>query len=406
MFTTELIKQLPKTDLHLHLDGSLRLDSLIEMAKSMKVDLPSFTEEGLREEVFKESYRDLGEYLHGFMYTCSVMRSLENLERVSYELAVDNQQEGVLYIEVRFAPQLLIDLKGVTMEGSLAAVNRGLERATKEFNQQKSVVSGEMPPFNYGIIVCAMRMFSSAFSPYYTKFFSLHHYSDSLDVIKMGAVELARAAIKIRDEKGIPIVGFDLAGQEDGYPAEDFKEAYAIVHKNFMHKTVHAGEAYGAESIFQGITDLYADRIGHCYYLFDTDKITDPAIEDKDKYVSDLASYIAEKRITVELCLTSNMQTNPSIKKLSDHSFAEMLKNNISVTICTDNRLVSNTTVTKEIELAVNNFAITPKILRNLIVYGFKRSFYPGNYREKRIYTRKILNYYDKIAREHQIDIE
>ncbi|MBT3236570.1 MAG: adenosine deaminase family protein [Bdellovibrionales bacterium] len=406
MFTTELIQQLPKSDLHLHLDGSLRLDSLIEMAKSSKVDLPSYTEEGLREEVFKESYRDLGEYLHGFMYTCSVLRSLENLERVSYELAKDNQQEGVFYIEVRFAPQLLIDLKGVTMEGSLTAVNRGLERATKEFNQQKSVVSGEMPPFNYGIIVCAMRMFSSAFSPYYTKFFSLHHYSDSIDVIKMGAVELARAAIKIRDEKGIPIVGFDLAGQEDGYPAEDFKKAYALVHKNFMHKTVHAGEAYGAESIFQAITELYADRIGHCYYLFDTDKITDTHIVDKEKYVSDLASYIAEKRITVELCLTSNMQTNPAIKKISDHSFKEMLKQNVSITICTDNRLVSNTTVTKEIELAVNNFTITPKILRNLIVYGFKRSFYPGNYRDKRIYTRKILNYYDKIARKHQIDIE
>ena len=397
MFRDEFIKAIPKTDLHLHLDGSLRLESLIDMAKKDHIEMPSYTEEGLREKVFKDSYNDLGEYLHGFMYTCAVMRTPENLERVAYELAIDNQNEGVRYIEIRFAPQLHIDNMSMSMEIILEAVNRGLEKAKKEFNRKKEIVEGKEPSFNYGIVACAMRMFGANFSPYYGSFYGLHRYSRPMEIIRMGALELAKGVVKIRDKMGIPIVGFDLAGQEAGYPAGDFIDAYNFIHRNFMHKTVHAGEAYGAESIFQAITDLHADRLGHCYYLFDTDKITDSEIENKQKYVDDLSSYIAEKRITVEVCLTSNMQTNPRLKNIKDHSFGEMLKRKISTTIGTDNRLVSNTTVSKEIKLAVENFNITPRMLRDIILYGYKRSFYPGSYLEKIKYVRSVMNYYSEI---------
>lgn len=406
MFTDKFLREIPKTDLHLHLDGSLRLSTLIELAKKDKVQLPSYTQSGLKSLVFKDRYANLGEYLHGFMYTCEVLRNLENLERCSYELAVDNQKEGVRYIEVRFAPQLFIDNLDLTMEKIFKAVNDGLNRAEKEFNARKEVVSGKEPPFRYGIIACAMRMFGASFSPYYHRFYNVHKYSDEIEVIKLGALELAQAVVKIRDEEGIPIVGFDLAGQEHGYPAEYFKEAYAYVHKNFMRKTVHAGEAYGAESIFQAITDLNADRLGHSFYLFDTDKVSDPEIVDKKKYIDGLSSYIADSRTTIEVCLTSNLQTNPALKSIKNHSFGKMLEKRISTTLCTDNRLVSNTTVTDEIKLAVKNFPISSRKLKHLTVYGFKRSFFPGSYVEKRNYARQMMDYYDVIAKKHKVKEE
>lgn len=404
MISEKFIKDMPKTDLHLHLDGSLRLSTLIELAKKDKIELPSFTEEGLRELVFKDKYANLGEYLHGFMYTCSVLHRAENLERVAYELAIDNQQEGVRYIEVRYAPQLHVDNQHLTMQVVLEAVNKGLARAMNEFNSRPEVKSKEEPPFRYGIIACAMRMFGQNFSPYYNNLFKVHSYSDSTDVIKMGALELAKAMVKIRDEQGIPIVGFDLAGQEAGYPASDFLAAYDYVHKNFMHKTVHAGEAYGAESIFEAITSLHADRIGHGYYLFDENKISDPQIKDKKRYINKLSSYIADQRITVEVCLTSNMQTNPEIHDIKNHSFKTMLDKKISLSLCTDNRLVSNTTVCKEVQLAVDNFKISPKTLKDITLYGFKRSFYPGDYSERREYVRDIISYYEKLAKKHSVE--
>lgn len=247
-YSDDFIKEIPKTDLHLHLDGSLRLESLIEMAKSSKIDLPSYTNDGLREKVFKQTYNNLGEYLNGFQYTCAVLRDLENLERASYELAIDNIAENVFYIEVRFAPQLLMDTqKDITMEKVLTAVNDGLNRAQKEHNNKEEVKNESLPQFHYGIINCAMRMFGDkGFSPYYTNFFNVMKYFKSSQVISLAAMELARASVRLRDELGLPIVGIDLAGQEEGYPAHNFKEVYEFAHKNFMHKTVHAGEAYGA----------------------------------------------------------------------------------------------------------------------------------------------------------------
>lgn len=400
-YSFDFIKAMPKTDLHLHLDGSLRIDSLIDMAKISGVYLPSYKKEGLRELVFKDKYRSLPEYLEGFDYTCAVLRDLEHIERASYELAVDNQKEGVLYIEVRFSPQLLADFsKGLGIEDVLLASYRGLERAKKEFNAQEKVLRGETPEFHYGIIACAMRAFHKNSSPYYRDFIKLFNYSRPKSIHAQAALELAKACVHIRDHLGIPIVGLDLAGQEEGYPAITFIEAYQYAHKHFMHKTVHAGEAYGAESIFQAITDLYADRIGHGYYLFDQDKIVDPGIKNKKQYIENLSSYMADKRTVIEVCLTSNLQTNPRIKSLKNHSFGKMFPQRFALTVCTDNRLVSNTTVSKEYALLLENFDIPLKRLKDIVAYGFKKSFFPGSYVEKRAYAKKVMEYFDDISKD------
>jgi adenosine deaminase len=160
--TRELIRRLPKSDLHVHLDGSIRLPTLIELAREAKIELPSWTVEGLKEAVFREHYANLEEYLRGFGYTCDVLQNREQLERVAYELAVDNQEEGVRYIEVRFAPQLHTHPDFDTID-VLRAVSAGLERAKREFNRAPAVTSGLEPPFEFGIIACAMRFFNEHF---------------------------------------------------------------------------------------------------------------------------------------------------------------------------------------------------------------------------------------------------
>lgn len=401
--TRNFIQAIPKTDLHLHLDGSLRIETLIELAAEAGVELPSRTVEGLKETVFKDKYNDLGEYLQGFFYTGAVMQTPESLERISYELAVDNINEGVKYIEVRFAPQLhqredfgIIDV--------LKAVDKGLKKAQTETNNTPEVSSGKMPQFEYGIISCAMRMFDYGFSAYFDDLLNVHKYSDRKWIFSLASQELVRASVDARDNYEIPVVGFDLAGMEKGYPAVDHKYAYNLAHKSFLKKTVHAGEAYGPESIFQAITELHADRIGHGLHLFDWDLIQDPDIEDKEDYVSDLAQYIADRRITIEVCLTSNMQTNPEYKTLEDHPFRKMKDARLSMSFCTDNRTVSCTTVTDEIFKAVNTFDISHKELRDIVVYGFKRSFFPGSYLRKRRYVRTVLNYYDEIEKKFGIN--
>ena len=399
-YPADFIKAIPKADLHLHLDGSLRASSLIDMAKRASIELPSYTEEGLFDQVFKSHYNNLGEYLNGFQYTCAALRNLENLEQAAYELAIDNQEEGVNYIEVRFAPQLLMNpAAGVTFDTIMHVVNDGLKRAKNEYNQQPSVQHGEKPPFDYGIINCAMRMFGKkGFSPYYTQLFQHLRDFEPMQVIRTAAMELVRASVRMRDDEGLPIVGLDIAGQEIGYPASQFKDVYEYAHENFLLKTVHAGEAYGAESIFEALTQCHADRLGHGYSLFSPEMTEDPTIEDPKAYGENLASYIADRRIAVEVCLTSNLQTNPSIGGIENHNFKHMLDNRLATVICTDNRLVSRTTVSNEYQLAVDNFDISLKRLKDMVAYGFKKNFFPGDYVAKREYAKKNLAYFDRVV--------
>ncbi|MCA9540003.1 MAG: adenosine deaminase family protein [Myxococcales bacterium] len=382
----------------MHLDGSLRPQTLIELAGEYHIDLPSRTEAGLRELVFKDRYQNLTEYLTGFAYTVAVMQSELALERCAYELAWDNLNEGVLYLEVRFAPQLHVHAHMNAVQ-VIKAVNRGLKKAQDEYNARPDVVASASPGFRYGIIVCAMRMFRSAFSEYYKSLINAHRFTPQKEVYPMASLELARAAIKARDEYDLPVVGFDLAGEEAGYPAGDHAGAFSFAHEHFLKKTVHAGEAYGPESIFQAITYLHADRIGHGTYLLDPEAITDPNIKDREHYVEQLGQYIADRRITLEICLTSNLQTNPGMLSLDDHSFRKLRRHRLSTTICTDNRTVSNTTVTKELMLAVKHLGLDAHDLKSIVIYGFKRSFMPGTYLEKRAYVRQVIDYYETIER-------
>ncbi len=398
-YPKEFIQKIPKTDLHVHLDGSLREQTLIDIAREEKIELPSYTPDGLNELVFKEEYANLDEYLRGFGLTTKVMQREEHLQQIAYELAVDNFSEGVRHLEVRFAPQLHINDE-LSFAQVMHAVDAGLRRAREEIN--RTIPAGD-PEFDYGIIVIAMRFFAPNFSQYYRTLSAVHSYSSSSEIIQFASSELARAVIALRNESDIRVVGFDLAGSEYGYPAGDHEEAFAYIHKHFLNKTVHAGEAYGPESIFQAITKLHADRIGHGMRLFSADHIRDTSIVDRETYIRRLVDFIANGRTTIEVCLTSNLQTAPDIKTVEDHSLGKMLENKLSVTFCTDNRLVSHTTVSNEIELAVNAYDVTPTQLKNIIVYGFKRSFSYKRYPEKRQYVRDVINYYERLEKEYGI---
>lgn len=392
----DFIRVIPKTDLHVHLDGSLRIATLIELAEAAGVALPANDEAGLKAKVFKDHYASLPEYLQGFAYTCAVLQTPENLERVAYELAQDNLEEGVRYVEVRFAPQLHTR-EDFPIADVVRAVARGMDRAKTEHNQGAAVQSAEDIPFEYGIIICALRSFNEHMSPYYQRLLNLMSYARKKEVFAAASLEIARAAVALSQQEGIPVVAFDLAGEEAGYPAGDHREAFAYAHKHFLKKTIHAGEAYGPESIFQAITDCHANRIGHGTFLFATNMIQDPLIEDPAAYTRLLAEYIASERIAIEVNLTSNLQTTPSITSVSAHPIRQMIAHNLSVSICTDNRLVSNTTVTREFEQLVAALPLTRAQFKNLVIAGFKGSFFPGSYVEKRRYVRKVLNRYDAL---------
>lgn len=395
-FTEQFIREIPKTDLHLHLDGSLRLPTLIEMAKAGGIKLPSCEEAGLNELVFKERYANLGEYLAGFAYTVGVLQTPENLERAAFELAEDAYAEGVRYIEVRFAPQLHV-VHSTEIGRIVRAVFQGLEKAKKQLN---ALVSADDMPFEYGIILCAMRRFTRQMSPYYERLLNRGRTSSLRYSYARASLGLAKEAVKLRDE-GLPIVGFDLAGEEAGFPAIHHKAAFLHAHRHFLRKTVHAGEAYGPESIFQAITECHANRIGHGTFLFSEEAIKLKSIKDPGRYIGQLSEYIANQRITIEVCPTSNLQTIPEFKTLEDHPIRQMIDRGLSVSIGTDNRLVSHTSVTNELLLCTRHLALADSQFRDLALAGFKRGFFPGPYAEKRAFVRRAINLYDGLAKQY-----
>jgi adenosine deaminase len=394
--TPEFIRAIPKSDLHLHLDGSLRLKTLIELSREAKCKLPSYTEAGLRRLVFKDSYKDLPDYLHGFMYTCAVLNGeLENLTRVAQELVEDNAAEGVRYIEVRFAPQLHVT-STIGVRDVVRAVNAGLAAGAKAHNASRAVKSGEDLPFHYGMVLCAMRRFKKGMSPYFADMLRLMEHSPKDEVYAAASLELARAGVELHEE-GVPVVAFDLAGEEAGFPPADHWAAYQYAHNHFLRKTVHAGEAYGPESIWQAVTQCHANRIGHGTFLFAHELIADPKVEDKRRYVDELANYLASQRIGIEVCVTSNLQTIPSLKSIAQHPIRKMLDYGLSVSICTDNRLVSNTTVSRELGLVVEHAKLSRAELRRLVIAGFKGSFFPGSFGEKRKFVAAVSRRYTEL---------
>lgn len=404
MLSRELLQRLPKSDLHVHLDGSLRLDTLIELARAQRVALPSSTPQGLLELVFKRAYKNLPEYLKGFEFTVACLQDAESLERAAYELCLDCRAEHVFYVEIRFAPQLHVrgefDVRAV-----LAAVAKGIARAERQINADADVVGGRVPRFQAGIIVCALRFFLPQFSEHYRAYFAALPTAPTDQIYALASLELARAAVRAADQ-GLPVVGFDLAGQESGFPARDHQAAYQLAHQHFLGKTVHAGEDYGPESIFQAITDCHADRIGHGTWLFSTRHIRDRNIQDKRGYVDKLVHYVADRRITLEVCLTSNQQTLPELAAdLRKHPFKRMREARCSVSLCTDNRLVSRTTMTDEVHKAVQTFRLSAHELKDVLIYGFKRSFHPGSYPQKRAYVRAVLDHMEDVMLDAGIDV-
>lgn len=397
-FSRDFLLKIPKSDLHLHLDGSLRIKTLIELAKKDNIKLPAYTEEELRNKVFKKQYKDLPEYLKGFAYTTAVMQKKENIERIAYELAWDNIKEGVRYIEVRFAPQQHAS-KTMTPADSVRAAFKGLQKAREEHNKSEAVKNGKDIEFNFGLILCAMRSFNKNTSLYYNHLIDTLQYAKEEEIASIASLELARIAVALKEE-GLPIVGFDLAGKEDGHPAEDHWQAYQYVHEAFIRKTLHAGEAFGPESIFQAITECHANRIGHGTFLFDVDLIKGRKVKNRKKYVEELANYLASERVGIEVCLTSNFQTLPQIKTIKDHPIKKMIDMGLSLSICTDNRLISNTTLTDEFLLLTSNINLTRKQLRNIVIAGFKGSFF-NPYSSKHAFVKKVIEKYNQIEAEY-----
>lgn len=338
---------LPKTDLHVHLDGSIRPGSLFELAKAQGIRLE------VRGKAELQRFLDrltagvsLPTYLKAFDLTLSILQEPEALERVAFELAEDAHLENVRYMEIRYCPALHVKNK-LNLHDTVDAVLKGLSEAGRRYGIQT------------GTIICGIR-----------------HLSPKL------SLELAELAVAYA-ARGV--VGFDLAGAEKDYPAKAHREAFDRVLRNNVNVTVHAGEAFGPQSIRQALHYCGAHRIGHGTRLREDPKTLD---------------YVNDHRIPLEMCLTSNVQTQATLS-FEDHPFREYLKSGLRVTLNTDNRLVSSTTMTDELDRAVDTFELSPMDVRQVLLNGFKSAFVP--YREKGELLRRAVLEIDQVLTGVQI---
>ncbi len=341
-----VFEALPKTDLHVHLDGSLRLSTILELADKGGIELPADTEAGLREVIgCGNNFGSLVEYLRGFDITLRVMQNESSLERIAFELAEDAHRENVRYMEVRYAP-LLHTRQGMKLTAVVEAVLDGLGRA-REFYGIKS-----------NLILCGIRNISPESS--------------------YAMAELCVAY------KNRGVVGFDLAGAEAEFPAKHHRAAFQLVRDNNINTTIHAGEAYGPQSIAQAIHVCGAHRIGHGVRLRED---------------GDLLHYVTDHRIALECCPSSNVQTG-AVKDLALHPLKLYFDLGLRVTVNTDNRLITDTSVSKELWLAHNKIGIPFADIKHIIIGGFKSSFRP--FHERQAAIRKVaaeLDRYDDSGR-------
>ena len=339
--TPDLIRRLPKTDLHCHLDGSLRLSSILEMAEEHGVRLPADDEKSLAKALHMgENCESLARYLEAFDVTLSVMQTEAGLYRSAYELGIDAASEGCRLIEVRFSP-LLHTRDGLPLTNIIEVVAEGLRQAKRE----TGIISG--------IVVCGIRNISPEAS-----------------------LRLAELAVAYKNKS---VVGFDLAGEEANYPAKAHREAFYLIRNNNVNSTCHAGEAYGPESIHQALHVCGAHRIGHGCRLRED---------------GDLLNYVNDHRITMEVCPSSNIQTG-AIEDLASHPLKFYYDFGVRVTINTDNRLMTDTTVSKEMWLCHTQMGLDLAALREVTLNGFKGAFL--HYRKKQELVKRFMLEWDEI---------
>src|SRR5271157_4564561 len=339
----ERLKTLPKVLLHEHLDGVLRPETVIELARSAEYNqLPTEDPQELAHWFHQGANQgSLPKYLEGFVHTIAVMQTEEALERVAYEQAEDLSRDGVVYFETRFAP-IFHTQRGLTHQQVVSAVLKGLERGRKDFGVSS------------GLIICAMR---------------------NMDV----SLEMAELAVDFR-ERGV--VGFDLAGEEGGYPPKKHVDAFHYIQRQNFNITVHAGEGYGKESIWQAIQYCGAHRIGHGTRLIDDIAVVDG----KAVKLGGLAQYVLDKRIPLEICLLSNVHVGAA-RSLAEHPFKLFYQEKFRVTLNTDNRLMSDTTMTKEFAAAQDTFGLTMDDFEIITVNAMKSAFLPYHQRCDFIYN-------------------
>ncbi len=326
--TEEAISRLPKVDLHLHLDGAIRTQTILELGQKNNLSLPADDVEQLAEHVqVQPSCRSLTDFLACFEFFYPVLQYPESVERIAYELCEDLSQQGIIYAETRFAPVLLLD-EGATQRDMVEAALRGLSRGCEEF---------DLP---VRLILCAYRGTPAEKS-----------------------LELVKLADEYQDQG---IAGLDFAGDESRYETSEHKEALALAHECNLPLTVHAGEAGSVDNIREAV-DLGADRIGHGVRLID-----DPQ----------LLQTVVEKQIPLELCLTSNLQTQ-AVSSIEEHPFPEFYRQGVKVTLNTDDPKISNTDLDFEYNLAARSFGFSIDQLKEISINGIDAAFVDDSMKNK-----------------------
>ena len=344
----ELIEKLPKTDLHCHLDGSMRITTILDLAQKQGIRLPADTPEGLLPYVTAgNGNRSLDEYLKAFDITLAVLQNEESLYRAAYELAEDCHRENVWYLEVRYSPMLHTRL-GLKITSVVEAVLAGLRAAHDTLGIESNV------------IICGIRNISAESS-----------------------LEMAELAVAY---KGRGVVGFDLAGAEYDHPAKHHKKAFQLVRDNNINCTIHAGEAYGPESIAQALHVCGAHRIGHGCRLRED---------------GDLLHYVNDHRIALECCPSSNVQTG-AVRDLASHPLKLYYDLGLRVTVNTDNRLITDTTVSRELHLCHTRMGVDLQGIKHIVLNGFKASFLP--FHEKQEHMRRVSRELERFHADGTID--
>lgn len=326
----EILRRLPKAELHCHLDGSLRPATMLELAREYGKPMPRPDVRTLTEYMVVSDAHNLEEYLEAFAVTLSVMQTAEALERIAYELAEDAHRDGVRYVEVRYAPILSIQ-EGLALGDAVEAPLRGLQRAQRDHG-----IVGRT-------IVCALRGMSPDIS-----------------------LELAQLAVAYRDRG---VAGFDLAGAEAGNPASRHAAAFTYARDHDLACTCHAGEGAGADSVRDAVHGCCIDRLGHATRLIEDEALTD---------------YVNDRRIALEICLTSNVQTRAA-ESYERHPLRRYFDRGMNVVLNTDNRLMSGTTLTDEYSLAASRLEFSLDELARIALNGFESAFLPWEVRQAMI---------------------